>query len=1709
MAQRRSRGIYHEKRTEQEDCVAGNGDGAAQAKKPQADTADGSQQQPVVVGIGASAGGLDALRNLLRAMPEPSGMVLVVIQHLDPTHDSALTELLGRETSMPVAEVKQATPIVADHVYVIPPNRYLSISGGTLQLSEPKERRGSRMAIDHFFRSLAEDAQERSVGIVLSGTGSDGTAGLREIKHMGGLGIAQDPDQAGQSGMPQSAISSGTVDLVLRVEEMPAALSRYLQHSYLHGGLSGHTLQEQEGHRLSPLLHLLRQESGFDFRRYRKNTLMRRIQRRMGLRHLEDLSDYIHLLRDNKQEVRTLVNDLLIGVTSFFRDRQAWDFLEQKVLRELVDELRPDEPIRVWTAGCASGEEAYTLAILLAERCEAVEKPARFQIFATDISEDALATAREGLYPASIVQDVSPERLRKYFVKEESGEKYRLCKRLRETIVFASQNVLSQPPFSKLDLIICRNLLIYLEPDAQQRLLSIFQFGLREGRYLFLGTSEAVNRSSDLFTPISSKWRIYRRTSVKLPITLQTAAQGESAGPWRRGPAQGEPRQPGPGERLRAFAMEQFVPATAVINEGNKVIHLHGPIEDWLKMPTGDVSPELPDLAALARDGLRTKVRSVVHQARRDATKATVQGRVRREGKYHAVRLSAWPLPATEGEQPLMAVTFEPHGASPVDPPERATSTEVPEGDLGELVRNLEDELETTRQDLSSTIEDLETANEELKASNEEAMSMNEEMQSTNEELETSKEELESLNEELTTLNTQLETKVAELERTTDDLNNLLASTNIATVFLDTEFRIRRFTPASDELFHLIPSDVGRSIGDITRRFTDDAMLVDAEAVLRDLVAREGEVRRDDGRTFVRRIQPYRTEDRRIEGVVLTFTDVTRIEEIADRLRIRERQQAAVADLGQRALAGGDVQDLMDTAVQNVALTLDIEYCKVLELLPEGEQLLLRAGVGWRDGLVGNATVRAGTDSQAGYTLQASGPVIVEDMQQEGRFRDIPLLNEHGVFSGMSVIITGRGGPWGVLGAHARSQMHFDRDDVNFLQAVAHLLGEAIRRHEIEQELRQSRERLDLALGAAEVGTWRANLQTQQDTRDANLNRILGRPAQESTQPRDDYLSRIHPDDREDFQRAWQECVEKCAVLESEIRIVRTDGEIRWLRDRGHVVCSTAGKPLYATGAVADVTDRKRAEQALRESEERLRIAKYAADLGIHDYNVGTGDITWDQRVRELWGLEAGEPISFDTFMAGLHPEDRQATQEALERALDPQGDGRYHAEYRVINRVDGVTRWIAATGHVTFQDGAAVRLVGTAQDISERKRVEQELRKLTERLNEEVQDRTAQLEGRSLQLRALAAELTQAEHRERRRLAKVLHDHIQQLLISARMRIGLSRDIEDGQEADEVLVGAEQVINEAITSSRSLTAQLSPPVLQDGGLAEGLRWLARRMNEQHGLHTEIEAEDMTELPDDLEVFLFQSVRELLFNVVKHSGGKHARVRLARSDERLAQVVVEDDGQGFDPDALDASKMQESFGLFSIRERLEHLGGEMQLQATPGHGVRVRLTAPVSEVQKPDAPYREQRNGAPARLENAADEIAVPKDAAELTRVLIADDHQIVRQGMAVALQQRGAVQVVGEAENGLEAVEAARRLRPDVVLMDINMPKMNGLEATRRIREEIPSVAVIGLSMHEDREVIRKMRDAGAVDFIRKDEEFAKLLEVIGSLKGADDDAP
>jgi two-component system CheB/CheR fusion protein len=876
------------------DAVA---DSESSAKSPVEDAPKPPSPFPVV-GIGASAGGVDALRRFFRHVPSESDMAFVVVLHLAPDHESNLAAILDQDTTMPVAVAEDGTRVQPNHVYVIPPGRRLDIEDGRLRLTET-EGPHDVSTVDGFFRSLAADQGASAVGIVLSGTGSDGAIGLQALKEEGGITMVQDPDAAEYGGMPHSAVTSTLVDLVLPVEGLAEKLVTYRNAAgVIQLPDKIEALGKEGKSTLQKIFTRLYTETGHDFSTYKRSVILRRLERRLKIHALSSLDDYLQHLRDDAEEVHALYKDLLIGVTHFFRDPESFEALQEQVVPEIFEGKSAGDQIRVWVVGCATGEEAYSLAMLLVEYAETLDHPPEIQLFATDVDEEALQVAREGRYPESIRADVPEERLQRFF--ELEGDQYRVDLQIRDRILFAKHNVLMDPPFSNLDLVSCRNLLIYFEPETQEHVFTVSHYGLNEGGYLFLGRSEAGSRATGLFSTVNTSNSILKarvlpdeqRTGLPFGSDVSVQRPGRDTvpafGASGEGPAGvGQDEKP---ESLKALYHRVLMQEVAglLVNENHEIVYTSDRAHEYLR-PEGGVPTH--DLFLSVPEPLRLRLRSTLFQVFKKGTPVEYRQSVPEDEGTRRLLVSVRALEGQDGTD-YAHIRFE-------ELPAPETEESMPSDAETGREAALEEELKQAREQLQNVTEEYEAASEEMEAANEELLSMNEELQSKNEELETSKEEMKSVNEELQTTNQELKSKIEMVRETNSLLKNLIDATQIATLFLNKKLQIRQFTPQIQDLFNIQPADEGRSLADFTQRFEYEGLMDDARAVLRTLEPIEREVCQDGTTWFLVQLRPYRTVEDKIDGVVIAFVDITE-RKVAERsLRRSEEFHRLAVEAGQ------------------------------------------------------------------------------------------------------------------------------------------------------------------------------------------------------------------------------------------------------------------------------------------------------------------------------------------------------------------------------------------------------------------------------------------------------------------------------------------------------------------------------------------------------------------------------------------------------------------------------------------------------------------------------------------------------------------------------------------------------------------------------------------------------------------------------------------
>lgn len=861
-----------------------------------------------VVGIGASAGGLEALQALFSNLPPDSGFAFIVVTHQLPDHASLLPELLHHYTTMPVMSAEDGMALKANHVFVCPPGRNLALLNQRLRLIEPGQYNSANLPIDYFLRSLAECVQEMSVGIILSGTGTDGTLGLKAIKGVSGMTMVQDPASAKFDGMPQSAILMGDVDFVLPAEKMGQQLVEYSKGPYFKSEYTVDPESLVAPEAVQKIFIVLRNRTGNDFSAYKPTTIKRRIARRMNIHQIKNPDRYVHFLQENPVEIDKLSKELLINVTSFFRDTEAFSSLSEHALPKLFADKPDNYEFRVWVTGCSSGEEPYSIAILFREAIEKSGKPFSFQIFATDLDESSINRARDGVYPAGINADVTPLRLERFF--KPDNNQYRINKEIRERVIFATQNLIQDPPFTHIDLICCRNLLIYLNGELQKEIFPQFHYALNADGLLFLGSSESIGSFDDLFAVIDKKWKIYQRKNIRLSFPVSRLnylpPRSKEVSAVTLNSLSSEFQTGNIARQIERLLLERFAPASVVINEHGKIVYIHGRTGKYLEPAAGQPSWNIVEMA---REGLRMPLMTALSKVTKTSETEIIHNglRVKTNGDYENIDMTLTKITEPEALRDLFLVAFQPQPSKITSP-----ASTRPDGDLSgddkssedksQENEQLEQELFFTRESLRASIEELQTSNEEIKSANEELQSTNEELQSSNEELETSKEEMQSLNEELNTVNSELQNKVETLSEVNDDMQNLMNSTDIATIFLDTQLKIKRFTRQAKNIFKLIDSDIGRPLADLVSNLKYRHLIADAEAVLQTLVFKDMEVQSHDDDWYLLRILPYRTAENMIDGLVITLVNITRIKKAEQTAHAAEITTAIVNTINQPLL---------------------------------------------------------------------------------------------------------------------------------------------------------------------------------------------------------------------------------------------------------------------------------------------------------------------------------------------------------------------------------------------------------------------------------------------------------------------------------------------------------------------------------------------------------------------------------------------------------------------------------------------------------------------------------------------------------------------------------------------------------------------------------------------------------------------------------------
>jgi two-component system CheB/CheR fusion protein len=1507
-------------------------DGAQKRRDP--------KEPAAVVGLGASAGGIAVLQQFFADIPPDTGLAFVVVMHLSPEHESRLANILQTKTQMPVVQVAEPLKVQPNHVYVIPPNKQLTFNDSMLTLVDPQQALGRRVTIDLFFRTLAQSFGQRSVGVILSGTDSDGVIGLKHVRAQGGVTIAQDPKEAEYPSMPVTAIATGIVDWVLPVAELAPRLVELVRNEHAMrlppeileatepdqkvkeapGGetVSDETRDGRDESALQEVLTILRRQTGHDFVHYKRATLLRRVARRMQVNSVETIPGYLDFIRQHPSEATELLQDLLISVTHFFRDQAAFGALEANV-PQLFAGKRKDDQLRIWVAGCATGEEAYSIAMLLAEHAERLDSPPSIQIFATDIDEQAIHSARSGLYPSTIEADVSPERIRRFFAQDQG--RYRVRKSLREKVLFAAHNLLSDAPFSNLDLISCRNLLIYLTPTAQAQVFDIAHFALRAGGLMFIGGSENTSAAQPLFAPVDSKHRLYVRRSVPrptwkvpmvprrvddtartnvrarlraLPPLTSDGADGAAADTRESSQASQDRRSVLFGE-LHLKLLEQYAPPSVVVNETFDVVHLSEHAGRYLQFTGGEPTANLPKAIHPA---LRLELRTALFRA--GHTKQSINAApvtVETDGRTEIITLNVRPIKAEYLDQGFYLVTFaradDAHAANHLAVTSPATASDA-------LTNDLQSEVDSLKRQLAEISEQYELSNEELKASNEELQAMNEEMRSATEELETSKEELQSVNEELVTVNNELKSNVEELSKSNADLTNLMASTDIGTVFLDRQLRIERFTPSAQKIFNLIPADVGRPISDITNKLAYEGLRADAEKVLDALAPIEREVPMSDGWLMVR-IAPYRTADDRIAGVVATFVDITRRKSAEDELRESEARL-------RRAF------QIETVSVIFFATDGGITYANpaFLKMAGYDESDVEQGRVRWDTMTPPEFMERS---LQAIEEFKATGKTTTYEKQY--------IRKDGSRF-------------WALFSA-----TKIDDDlGVEFIVDISD-------RKAIEQALTASEERFRTIADNVPQVIWTNNSTGTAVYFNRRWYDYTGLSYEDSVGP--GWQAIVHPDDAAESIASWQEAFANGEVFDAEYRLRGANGEYRWFLGR-NVPLRDNGRVLSWFGSATDIHDFKEAQEALAATEEKFRLlVEGAPDYAMFLLDPENNITYWSSGAEKVFGWMPEEALGRKGSMIFTeddrkNAEDRKELASALREGSAV--DRRWHV------RKDGTRLWLDGfMRRLNHADGTLRGFAKIAREATEQKMAEEKLRQAHAELEQRVHHRTKELQAMNESLeqemtgrQQLEKELLEISEREKRRIGEDLHDLIcQELTATALFLKSSAKQLGDTNPvAVAKLDEAAHIVNQNVGATRDLARGLQPAELAGGGLRQALRALADQACESTGMKCHVKFSRGLRVTDEtIGLHVYRIAQEAVKNTIKHSGAKNVLITLDKDKDHIC-ISVEDDGKGFSP-----KKRSKGLGLHIMRYRANALGGELKIERRARGGTEVRCKIPL------------------------------------------------------------------------------------------------------------------------------------------------------------------
>ncbi|MFT6915698.1 MAG: two-component system CheB/CheR fusion protein [Motiliproteus sp.] len=1432
--------------------------------------APGDNGRFMVAGVGASAGGLEALSKFLSAFPAHCGLAFILVPHLDPNHKSLMVELLAKQTAMAIREATEGCLIEVDHVYVIPPKYSLTVVEGRLHLTPSEASAPDKTGIDQLLHSLADDFEERSIGVVLSGTGNHGARGVKQIKFKGGLALAQAPDTAGFEQMPLSAIETGAIDFVLPPEQMAEALMNYAAHAGFGNGMQPVIDEHSADVAFKHILELLQSQSKLDYSQYRKTMILRRIYRRMSLASITQLDEYLRRLQEKPAELSALNKDLLINVSAFFREPEAYAVLAKSVIPQLVEACDPENPVRIWVPGCSTGDEAWTLAMLLLEAFSAANKPPALQIFATDIDEEALQVGRRGIYPESIAVELSAERLQRFFTKQLDG-RYKVKETLRNHIIFAPQNLLGDPPFSQLDLISCQNILIYLELQVQRKIISLFHFGLKKTGYLMLGPSESIRGDTDLFSSISRKWRIFKRQG-EAPARLAELPKGVPL--TQRLPFFQKSLTASPEQSMTVLMHKQLLdhhtPASVLIDRYGEALRYHGQTERYLEIPAGEPTK---NLIAMARQGLRTRLRAAIHRALAEQQEVIYNdARVARNGQYFPCRICVAPVTEQVSDLELLLVTFADRHLPQV--PLTTDDTLIDDS----IIQQLEYELRLTRDELHSNIEALELSNEELKASNEEAMSMNEEMQSTNEELETSGEELRSVNEELTGSNNQLQVKIEELQRSSDDIRNLLISSNIGTLFLDHELCIKLFTPQIQPLLRLLDRDIGRPLADFSLKFNDASLLEDCGRVLDQLSTIEKEVVAASGRVYLRRIQPYRTQDNRIDGVVVTFIDVT------EQLR---------ADTEKRRLAQvlKDSNDAVIMQDLNGSIIAWNRGASVLYGYAETKAL----GMPYRRMVPDNEVERFDELNRVLYQGGGSTSIETRRQRQDGQSLDVWMT--------LGSVMDDAGQVVGIASTE-RDLSSFKR-----LERELRKSNKTLERRveERTKELRVAIDKFSAMYRAAPVG-----LCTLDEALCLlSVNDRLGIeliPGQDAASLVGQRLGSITPDLAAVLKPLVQQVLAGGEPVNAYELQLQAQGEkdcVRTFLCYCQPLQKSSGNSKIVSVALQDITLRKQTEEALQDNEERVSsILDTAVDAIISIDNQGLIE-EFNPAAEKMFGYTAAEALrgSVNLLMPSTYSDVHQSF------------ISDHDASSRRAFMVGRTREWLGRR-----KDGSDFPIILSVGAVAHRRSYTVIIRDLSEQ-------------------RALQHQLLSIAEQTQRDIGLALHDDIGQEMTGLALKAEtLTQQLE---RTDTAARNYSASIVESLDRTRKkirvLSHGLIPVAVDARGLDQALEALVREANESYPVDCTFKAgPDIDVDCPEVSTQFYHIAQEAVSNAMRHSQGQRIRVRLANESRGLT-LTIEDDGIGL-PEQMPSNG---GSGLNIMHYRANMVNAQLNTTRSESGGLKV------------------------------------------------------------------------------------------------------------------------------------------------------------------------